>query len=67
MTAEATTLTATLTIHLQDDRETDGVALCGTTAAGDERAMSWHEIKRGRISCVPCLTEYGNRDQGMRH
>ena len=39
-------------IHIQDYRSPDGTGRCGVE---DVKTMSAHEIKRGRINCVPCL------------
>lgn len=44
--------------HLADYGAATG-SLCGA----DGRAMSHHEIKRGRITCRECLARYGARER----
>ena len=52
-------------VHLFDGRLSNRVhpqlgAYCGET--GNIRAMTWHELKRGRITCAECLQEYARRE-----
>ena len=39
-------------VHLQDPTTSENRGLCGEMG---EHTMSWHEIKRGRITCATCL------------
>ena len=53
---DAVKIDSTDDIHIYDASAT-GVGICGV----EGRTMSWHEIKRGRITCGNCLMKYDAR------
>ena len=45
-------------MHIYKSRKIDGTWHDSTLCGADGKSMSWHEVKRGRITCPECLVRF---------
>ena len=57
-----------MTVHLFDPRRSNAGAKDGEDSYCEKpgRTMSWHELKRARITCATCIRLYTEREEERR-